>query len=113
MEGTAKPDYNRCIAISTKAALQQMIVPGLITVSLPVIVRFALGKAALGGLLVGATVVGVCLALMMANGGGAWDNAKKYIEAGHFGGKGSDTHKAAVDWRYGGRSIQRYIRPCA
>ena len=96
MEGTAKPDYNRCIAISTKAALQEMIVPGLITVMLPIIVRFALGKAALGGLLVGATVVGVLLALMMANGGGAWDNAKKYIEAGHFGGKGSQTHKAAV-----------------
>lgn len=96
MEGTAKPDYDSCIAISTKAALREMIVPGLITVSVPVIVRFALGKAALGGLLVGATLVGVLLALMMANGGGAWDNAKKYIEAGHFGGKGSQTHKAAV-----------------
>ena len=96
MEGTAKPDYERCIAISTKAALYEMIIPGIITVALPVIVRFALGKQALGGLLVGATVVGVLLALMMANGGGAWDNAKKYIEAGHFGGKGSQTHKAAV-----------------
>ncbi len=96
MEGTADPDYNRCIAISTKAALQEMIIPGLITVSVPIVIRFVLGKAALGGLLVGATVVGVLLALMMANGGGAWDNAKKYIEAGHFGGKGSDTHKAAI-----------------
>lgn len=96
MEGTAKPDYNRCIAISTKAALHEMIIPGLITVAVPIVVRFALGKTALGGLLVGATVVGVLLALMMANGGGAWDNAKKYIEAGHFGGKGSQTHKAAV-----------------
>lgn len=96
MEGTARPDYDRCIAISTKAALYEMIIPGVITVALPVIVRFALGKAALGGLLVGATVVGVMLALMMANGGGAWDNAKKYIEAGHFGGKGSQTHKSAV-----------------
>ena len=96
MEGTAKPDYERCIAISTKAALYEMIIPGIITVSVPVIVRFTLGKAALGGLLVGATVVGVLLALMMANGGGAWDNAKKYIEAGHFGGKGSQTHKAAI-----------------
>ena len=96
MEGTAQPDYNRCIAISTKAALQEMIIPGIITVALPIIVRFALGKAALGGLLVGATVVGVLLALMMANGGGAWDNAKKYIEAGNFGGKGSPTHKAAI-----------------
>ncbi len=96
MEGTAKPDYDRCIAISTKAALYEMIIPGIITVTLPVVVRFALGKQALGGLLVGATVVGVLLALMMANGGGAWDNAKKYIEAGHFGGKGSQTHKSAV-----------------
>lgn len=96
MEGKAKPDYDSCIAISTKAALREMIIPGLITVSVPVIIRFALGKAALGGLLVGATLVGVLLALMMANGGGAWDNAKKYIEAGHFGGKGSQTHKAAV-----------------
>ncbi len=96
LEGTAKPDYNRCIAISTKAALHEMIVPGLITVFAPIVVRFTLGKAALGGLLVGATLVGVLLALMMANGGGAWDNAKKYIEAGHFGGKGSATHKAAI-----------------
>lgn len=96
MEGTAKPDYERCIAISTKAALYEMIVPGIITVTLPVVVRFGLGKAALGGMLVGATVVGVLLALMMANGGGAWDNAKKYIEAGHLGGKGSATHKAAI-----------------
>ena len=96
MEGTAKPDYDRCIAISTKAALYEMITPGIITVTLPIIVRFTLGKEALGGLLVGATLVGVLLALMMANGGGAWDNAKKYIEAGHFGGKGSQTHKAAV-----------------
>ena len=96
MEGTAKPDYNKCIAISTKAALQEMILPGLITVIVPIVVRFALNKAALGGLLVGATLVGVLLALMMANGGGAWDNAKKYIEAGHFGGKGSETHKGAV-----------------
>ena len=96
MEGTAKPDYERCIAISTKAALQQMIIPGLITVMVPIIVRYSLGKEALGGLLVGATIVGVLLALMMANGGGAWDNAKKYIEAGNFGGKGSQTHKAAI-----------------
>lgn len=96
MEGTAEPDYTRCVAISTQASLREMILPGVITVSLPIIIKFTLGKAALGGLLVGATVAGVLLALMMANGGGAWDNAKKYIEAGHFGGKGSDTHKAAV-----------------
>jgi len=96
MEGTGKPDYESCVAISTKASLSQMLLPGFITVSLPIFMRFVFGKAALGGFLVGATVVGVLLALMMANGGGAWDNAKKYIESGHFGGKGSDAHKAAV-----------------
>lgn len=96
MQGTAEPDYKRCIAISTQAALHEMMLPAALTVSIPVLVRFTLGKASLGGLLVGATVVGVLLALMMANGGGAWDNAKKYIEAGNFGGKGSDAHKAAV-----------------
>lgn len=96
MEGTGHPDYERCVAISTKASLYEMILPGIITVITPVIMRFTLGKAALGGMLVGATVVGVLLALMMANAGGVWDNGKKYIEAGHFGGKGSDAHKAAV-----------------
>ncbi|OGB83671.1 sodium-translocating pyrophosphatase [candidate division TM6 bacterium RIFCSPHIGHO2_12_FULL_32_22] len=96
MEGSAQPDYERCISISTKAALREMILPGVITVLLPIVILFTLGKEALGGTLVGATVVGVLLALMMANGGGAWDNAKKYIEAGAFGGKGSDAHKAAV-----------------
>ncbi len=96
MEGTAEPDYTRCIQISTRAALQEMILPGIITILSPIIVRFALDKSSLGGFLAGATVVGVLLALMMANGGGAWDNAKKYIEAGHFGGKGSDTHRSAV-----------------
>jgi K(+)-stimulated pyrophosphate-energized sodium pump len=96
MDGTGEPDYESCIAISTKAALREMMLPGIITVSLPVFIRFVLGKEALGGMLVGATVAGVLLALMMANGGGAWDNAKKYIEAGHLGGKGSDAHRAAV-----------------
>lgn len=96
LQGTGTPDYNRCIKISTYAALQEMILPGVITIAAPVIIRFALGKAALAGFLVGATIVGVALALMMANGGGAWDNAKKFIEAGNFGGKGSQTHKAAV-----------------
>jgi K(+)-stimulated pyrophosphate-energized sodium pump len=98
-EGTAEPDYQRCISISTRAALKEMIIPGLLTVALPIVVRYgfgASGKLALGGMLVGATLVAVLLALMMANGGGAWDNAKKYIEAGHFGGKGSDTHRAAI-----------------
>lgn len=96
MEGTAEPDYKRCVAISTHAALQEMMLPGLITVLAPVLIRFGLGKEALGGFLVGATVVGVLMALFMANGGGTWDNAKKYIEAGNCGGKGSDAHKAAV-----------------
>lgn len=98
MQGTAEPDYRRCVAISTQAALREMILPGIITVSAPVIVHYALGGLALGGLLAGATVTGVLLALMMANGGGAWDNAKKYIEAGNLegSGKGSEAHKAAV-----------------
>ena len=96
MEGKAEPDYKRCVAISTQAALREMILPGVITVATPVVVRAILGKAALGGVLVGATLVGVLLALMMANTGGVWDNAKKYIEAGNLGGKGSDAHKAAV-----------------
>ncbi len=96
MQGTAEADYKRCVAISTKASLREMILPGIITISLPVIIKYTLGKEALGGFLVGATVVGVLLALMMANSGGAWDNAKKYIETGHLGGKGSNAHKAAV-----------------
>ncbi len=96
MEGKAKPDPESCVAISTLAALKEMIVPGLTAVIVPILVGFLIGPQALGGLLAGATLTGVMLALMMANGGGAWDNAKKYIEEGHFGGKGSDSHKAAV-----------------
>ncbi len=97
MEGTAEPDYKRCVAISTKAALREMFIPGFIAVAIPIAVYYSsLGKYGLGGVLVGATVVGVLLALMMANGGGAWDNAKKYIEEGHVGGKGSVAHKAAI-----------------
>jgi K(+)-stimulated pyrophosphate-energized sodium pump len=96
MEGKAEPDYKKCVSISTKASLVKMILPGIVTVGSPIFVLYTLGSAALGGLLVGATVVGVLLALMMANGGGAWDNAKKLIESGKFGGKGSDAHKAAV-----------------
>lgn len=91
-----KPDVDRCIDISTRAALREMIVPGLTAVFAPVVVGLILGPQALGGLLAGATVTGVLLALMMANSGGAWDNAKKYIEKGHHGGKGSPAHKAAV-----------------
>lgn len=96
MEGAAQPDYKRCVAISTRASLREMVLPGLITILAPVIVRYTLGVHALGGFLVGATVVGVLLALLMSNSGGVWDNAKKYIEAGNLGGKGSQTHKSAV-----------------
>jgi K(+)-stimulated pyrophosphate-energized sodium pump len=97
MAGTASPDYDKAIAISTRAALREMVAPGLILLAVPVCMFFSpLGRKGLGGALVGATVVSVLLALNMANGGGAWDNAKKYIEAGNFGGKGSDAHKAAV-----------------
>ena len=96
MEGTAKPDSARCVDISTQAALKEMIPPGLIAVLAPVLVGYFLGVEALGGMLAGATVTGVLLALFMANAGGAWDNAKKYIEAGAHGGKGSEAHRAAV-----------------
>lgn len=96
MEGKAHPDSSRCVEISTKASLREMILPGLVTVSTPVFIGFVLGKEALGGLLAGSLVSGVLMALFMANAGGAWDNAKKLIESGAHGGKGSDVHKAAV-----------------
>ena len=96
MEGKADPDSARCIDISTQAALKEMIVPGVLAVVMPVLVGFLLGKEALGGMLAGALLSGVLLALLMANAGGAWDNAKKEIEDGKLGGKGSDAHKAAV-----------------
>ncbi len=96
MEGTTKPDSVKCVDISTQAALREMIVPGVTAVAIPVLVGLILGPEALGGALAGATVTGVLLALMMANGGGAWDNAKKWIEQGNIGGKGSEAHKAAV-----------------
>jgi len=96
MEGTAKPDSARCIDISTKAALKEMVAPGVIAIAMPIVMGFVLGAEALGGMLVGATLVGVMLALFMANSGGAWDNAKKYVESGNLGGKGSDAHKATV-----------------
>ena len=96
MKGKAKPDYARCVDISTKAAMKELILPGIIAVASPLIVGFLLGPEALGGLLVGAIVTGLLLALTMTTAGAAWDNAKKYIESGHFGGKGSDAHKAAV-----------------
>jgi K(+)-stimulated pyrophosphate-energized sodium pump len=96
MKGTGKPDYEKCIDISTKAALREMIVPGILVILAPIVVGLTLGAEALGGMLAGKTVVGFLMAVFMANSGGAWDNAKKYIEEGKLGGKGSDTHKAAV-----------------
>jgi K(+)-stimulated pyrophosphate-energized sodium pump len=96
LEGTDKPDYKKCVAISTTAALHEMILPGVMAVIAPLIVGFMLGVEALGGLLAGALVSGVMLAIFMANSGGAWDNAKKYIESLREGGKGSEAHKAAV-----------------
>lgn len=99
LQGTAEADYARCISISTKAALKEMLLPGFITIASPIIIKYAFGAQgglALGGFLAGSTLTGVLLALMMANTGGAWDNTKKYIEAGNLGGKGSDAHRAAV-----------------
>jgi K(+)-stimulated pyrophosphate-energized sodium pump len=96
MEGTAKPDYGRCVDIVTKFALKEMLLPALLPVVTPVLVGFLLGKIALGGLLIGSIITGVFVAISMTTGGAAWDNAKKYIEDGHLGGKGSDAHKAAV-----------------
>lgn len=96
MAGTDKPDYARCVEISTSAALKQMILPGVIAVASPLIIGILLGVESLGGMLCGSLVTGVLLAIMMSNAGGAWDNAKKYIESGTHGGKGSEAHKAAV-----------------
>ncbi len=96
IEGKVKADYARCVAISTQAALKQMFLPGFIALAAPLTVGFILGKEALGGFLIGSIITGFTLAVMMANSGGAWDNAKKYIEAGNFGGKGSEAYKAAV-----------------
>ena len=96
MTGEGKPEYGKCVDISTKAALKEMIAPGLLTVVIPIIVGFVLGPVALAGFLVGAVASGFMMAVMMSNSGGAWDNAKKWIETGQYGGKGSDAHKAAV-----------------
>ncbi|MBR5337543.1 MAG: sodium-translocating pyrophosphatase [Lachnospiraceae bacterium] len=96
LEGTSKPDYKRCVGISTTASLKEMLVPGIMAVVAPILVGIVLGTEALGGLVAGALVSGVLMAIFMSNAGGAWDNAKKYIESGTHGGKGSDAHKAAV-----------------
>jgi K(+)-stimulated pyrophosphate-energized sodium pump len=96
MEGTGQPEYAKAVSIATDGALKEMIVPGLLAIAVPILVGAIIGAEALGGLLIGSIVTGALMALMMANAGGAWDNAKKYIEAGAFGGKGSEAHKAAV-----------------
>ena len=96
LDGTVKPDYNKCVSISTQAALQEMMLPGILAVIIPVIVGIVLGPSALGGLLAGSLVTGVMLAIFMSNSGGAWDNAKKYVEEGNLGGKDSPTHHATV-----------------
>jgi len=97
MEGTTTPDYANCVDISTQAALKEMVIPGLLAVVVPVLVGVLLGAEALGGLISGSLITGVLMAIFMSNAGGAWDNAKKYIEDGHHGGKGSEAHKAAVN----------------
>lgn len=96
LEGTVTPDYNRCIEISTKASLKEMILPGLVAVASPILGGLILGASGLGGILIGGLASAIMLAVFMANSGGAWDNAKKYVEEGNFGGKGSETHKAAI-----------------
>ena len=97
MEGNTEPDYTECVDIATKGALREMIVPGVMAVAAPLAVGFILGVESLGGMLIGSVGAGFMLAIMMATAGGTWDNAKKYVELGHFGGKGSDAHKAAVE----------------
>ncbi|MEE1170157.1 MAG: sodium-translocating pyrophosphatase [Anaerovoracaceae bacterium] len=96
LEGTSKPDYEKCVDISTKAALREMVIPALLAILVPVAIGIFFGPEALGGTLAGSLSAGVLMAIMMANAGGAWDNAKKYVEEGHYGGKGSETHKATV-----------------
>jgi K(+)-stimulated pyrophosphate-energized sodium pump len=96
MDYTAKPDYAKAVDMLTISAIRRMVAPSLLPVFIPVMVGFTLGKAALGGVLIGSIISGLFIAISMTTGGGAWDNAKKFIEAGHYGGKGSAAHKAAI-----------------
>ena len=111
MEGTAKPTTATCVDIVTRSALRLMVAPALIPVVIPIVVGLALGAEALGGLLIGSIVSGVCVAISMTTGGAAWDNAKKYIESGAHGGKGSDAHKAVGHRRHRRRSLQGHRGP--
>ena len=113
MEGTAQPDYARCVDISTRSALREMILPGVLAVASPLLVGFILGKEALAGMLIGATAAGFLLAVMMANAGGAWDNAKKYIETGEMGGKGSACAQGCRRRRHRWRPLQGHQRAFA
>ena len=111
LQGTGKPDYGKCVDIVTLTALQQLAVPALIAVVTPLAVGFLLGPIALAGLLLGTIISGFPLALTMTTGGAAWDNGKKYIESGHFGGKGSEAHKAAVVGDTVGDATKETARP--
>lgn len=112
MEGTTKPEYGHCVDIVTKAALHEMAIPGFLTVVVPLLVGLVLGPKALAGFLIGIIAAGLMLALVMDNGGGAWDNAKKLIEDGAYGGKGSKAHKAAIVGDTVGGPFQRHLGAC-
>ena len=112
MDGKAEPDYASCVSICTSAAQREMIIPSVLAVAAPIIAGFFLGVYGVAGMLLGSTITGFILAIMLSNAGGAWDNAKKHIEAGNLGGKGSEEHKAAGRRRHGRRPVQGYVGPC-